>query len=207
MRADYVTVQARIKNALLSGQGHYDLSDPAGGELPLIAMEQAEDLRGWWISQILSTWDWFNEEHGILPDAQQRELRRLQDQLAALELQESDQPDLITILGSGTSVRQDAVPWLAYESAIDFWSVTGRLAIELNALGVVSSVDEVLLESIGEAIKEAPDTIGQALGGAIVAVGRTAGEALYGLIKGLGITALIIAGVTAGTIIVLRRLS
>lgn len=187
-RLDYTEIQARLKNALLAAQGHYDLGDPAGGELVLVSQEQAAELRSWWVSQIVSAWDVYNETIGTLPERQQAELQAEQDRLLILDLE-----------------SENGV-WLAYTSAVDFWRETGRTAILLNSLGVVSSLEDIAWDSIGEAIREAPDRIGEALGATVTAVGRTAGEALFGFIKGLGVTALLIAGVTVGAIIVLRRL-
>lgn len=201
---DYVTFQAKVKNSLLAGQGTYDLGNPpeaGGGELVLISEDQATFLRSWWVNQILTAWDAYKEAHsdispflldrdlqGILPERVQKELAATQDSLAGLDTHSTENG-----------------PWLAYDAAVAFWGVTGRAAIQLNSIGVVASVDEVTFDAIGEAIEELPNRIGEAIGDGIVAVGRTAGEALYGLIKGLGFTALIVAGVVAGTIIVLRR--
>lgn len=190
MTLDYVALQARIKNLLLDAQGHYDLGNPKGGELVLVSEEQATELRSWWVNQVNSAWDHFNREKGILPEAQQRSLSRLIDDLSAIEVHETE-----------------GGRWLAYEHAIRFWDVTGKTAIQLNALGVVSSIDQLAWEAISEAVNEAPERIGEALGASVVAIGKTAGEALVGLVKGIGLTALIIAGVTVAAVIVLRRMS
>lgn len=188
MGTDYVTVQAKLKNALLAGQGTYDLGDPDGGELVLISEDQATYLRQWWTDQVLSAWEAYSKERGTLPETQQKELQAAQNMLAAIDVHETENG-----------------PWLAYEQAATFWHVTGRTAILLNAIGVVSSVEETTWDSIYEAVKEAPERIGDVIGDVSVAVAKTTGEVLYGLIKGVGFTALILAAVVAGTIIVLRR--